>query len=140
MSHSKIRKAFNDVVREYGTTKGYQVDIENIVATPPTNQPYLKTFILPSSATTNTLGGDNKRYTGVYQISIVIPANLGTGLITQITDELQALFPVYGRVNFDSSDPYSVVTINSPLQIYSGTAQDGVFFTPASFTYRADIN
>lgn len=140
MSHSLIRKAFNDIVRAYGESKGYPVFIENISGSPSGTSPYLKTFILPASTTSNTLGGDHKRYIGVYQVTIVIPIDSGTGLVTQISEELQELFPVYGRVGFDPSKPDNAVTITSPLQMFSGTAEEGVFYTPTSFYYRTDIN
>lgn len=141
MSTGLIRKAFNDIVRAYGVSKGYPVILENITASPViADGPYLKTFILPAPTTARTLGGDHKRFIGVYQITIVIPADQGTGLVTQISKELQALFPVFGSVSYDPTIPGNVVTITSPLSEPSGTVEDGAYYTPTSFTYRSDIN
>lgn len=139
MSHSAIRKSFNDIVRSYGASKGWEVVLENSVATPTLNIPYLKTFLLPASATSETLSGDHKRYIGVYQITLVLPAGEGTGRVTTVSQELQELFPVYGRVDY-STAPDKQVVIMTPLDTINGTVKDGAFYTPLSFNYRSDIN
>ena len=139
MSHSAIRKAFNDIVRAYGVSKGWQVIIENTSANPTLNTPYLKTFLLPSNASSNTLSGDHKRYTGVYQITLVVPVGEGPGRTTVVSKELQALFPIFGRVAFDTAADSEVV-IMTPIDEMNGTPKDGAFYTPFSFNYRSDIN
>lgn len=136
MSDSKIRKAFNDIVRGYGASKGWQVQLENGVVTPVPNQPYLKTNLGAINPRSSTLGGDHKVYQGVFQVRIVVPAGEGTGRVTAIIDDLQALFPVYGRISYDSQQ----VVIMTPLAILPGTSEGGTFSTPVSFTYRSDTN
>lgn len=140
MSHGLIRKAFNDIVRAYGVSKGYQVILENSAKTPTLDRPYLKTYLMPAGTTTQTLGGDHKKYYGVYQITIVVPAGEGQGRVTTITDELQDLFPIFGRVAYDSANPTHKVVINSPINTLRGDAEAGAYYTPVSFQYRSDIN
>ena len=136
MSDSKIRKAFNDIVRGYGTSKGWTVVLENGVATPVANQPYLKTYLFPAQPRTQTLAGDHKCYLGVFQVTIAVPVGEGTGRVTTIIDELQALFPVNGRVTYDTQ----TVVVMSPIETLVGEAVSGSFLTPISFNYRSDIN
>lgn len=136
MSDSKIRKAFNDIVRGYGTSKGWLVVLENGVATPTPGQPYLKTTLGPATPRASTLAGDGKTYLGVFQILIVIPAGEGTGRVTTIIDELQELFPLYGRVSYGTND----VVIMTPVQTFMGATEGGAYSTPISFNYRSDIN
>lgn len=135
MSDSKIRKAFNDITRAYGTSKGFQVVLENGVATLTPNQPYLKTNLGPSTPRAN-LAGDLKKYLGVYQILIGVPVGEGTGRITTIIDELQQVFPLYGRVSYGDN----VVVIMTPIQTFIGEPEGGYFITPVSFNYRSDTN
>lgn len=136
MSDSKIRKAFNDIVRGYGTSKGWLVVLENGVATPTLNQPYLKTSLGPATPRASTLAGDGKTYLGVFQILIVVPAGEGTGRITTVIDELQELFPLYGRVSYGTN----AVVIMTPVQTFMGVTEGGAYSTPISFNYRSDIN
>lgn len=134
MSDTKIRKAFNDIVRAYGTSKGWLVVLENGVATPVAGQTYLKTTLGPSTPRATTLAGDGKTYRGVFQIQIVVPAGEGTGRITTILDELQELFPLYGRVSYGDNE----AVIMTPLQTFTGITEGGTFTTPVSFNYRSD--
>lgn len=136
MSDSKIRKAFNDIVRGYGTSKGWVVVIENSVATPVPNQPYLKTTLGPSTPRASTLAGDGKTYRGVFQVMVVVPAGEGTGRVTTIIDELQELFPLYGRVSYGTNE----AVIMTPIQTLMGITDGGNYSTPISFTYRSDTN
>lgn len=136
MSDSKIRKAFNDIVRAYGTSKGWKVGLENSVFEPTLDTPYLKTYLGPAQPRSSTLAGDHKAYLGMFQVVIVVPAGEGTGRVTTIIDELQALFPVYGRVSYGSNN----VVIMTPIETLKGVTDGGAYSTPVSFNYRSDIN
>lgn len=134
MSDSKIRKAFNDIIRTYGTSKGLVVVLENSVATPVAGKTYLKTTLGPSTPRASTLAGDGKTFRGVFQIQIVVPAGEGTGRITTIIDELQELFPLFGRVSYGDNE----AVIMTPIQTFMGITEGGTFTTPVSFNYRSD--
>lgn len=136
MSDSEIRKAFNDMVRGYATSKGMAVSLENGDFTPPVDTPYLKTTLFPAKADTKTLAGDHKGYAGVYQVTIVVPAGQGTGNITTIAKELQTLFPIYKRVAYGSN----IAVVMTPVTTMTGIPQDGSFHTPTFFNYRSDTN
>lgn len=136
MSDGLIRKAFNDIVRAYGTSKGWQVVLENGVATPDLNQPYLITDLGSTPTRSSTLSGDHKTYQGVFQVRIVVPVGEGSGRVTTITDELQQLFPLYGRVSYGTN----TVVIMTPIETLKGAVDGGGYSTPVSFNYRSDIN
>lgn len=135
MSHSDIRKAFNDKVRAYGATKGYHVVLQNAPYKPRVDEIYLKTYIMPSTAVSDTLSGDHKRYMGVYQIDVMIPNDLGTGDVTDIVNELQDVFPVYSYVPFDVDKE---VIVLSPIDMASGRNKDTHLSSPCWFNYRCD--
>ncbi|MNN65152.1 hypothetical protein D3C81_1806330 [compost metagenome] len=82
------------------------------------------------------MSGDHKTYLGVFQILIVVPVGEGTGRVTTVIDELQALFPVYGRVSYDTHK----VVIMTPIETLMGITDGGTYTTPVSFNYRSDIN
>jgi len=136
MSDSKIRKAFNDIVRGYATSRGMPVELENGIFTPPATGSYLKTQLFPAKTGSNTLAGDHKSYIGVYQVTIVVPAGEGTGHVTAIIDELQTLFPLYQRVAYGSN----IAVVMTPVSPMTGIPQGSYFYTPTFFNYRSDTN
>lgn len=149
MSHSDIRKAFNDKVRAYGATKGYHVVLQNAPYKPRVDEIYLKTYIMPSTAVSDTLSGDHKRYMGVYQIDVMIPNDLGTGDVTDIVNELQDVFPVYSYVPFDLDkedalgQPFKKterVIVLTPVDMASGRNKDTHLSTPCWINYRCDVS
>lgn len=149
MSHSEIRKAFNDKVRAYGATKGYHVVLQNAPYTPTVKETYLKTYIMPAKASTQTLSGDHKRYVGIFQIDIMIPNDVGTGDVTRITQDIQELFPVFSYVDLQIitkdnlgntviKDEKSIIL--SPVNTADGRNKDTHYSTPVWFSYRCDTN
>lgn len=136
MSDGLIRKAFNDIVRAYGTSKGWPVVLENGVATPESGKPYLITDLGPTPTKSTTLAGDHKSYQGVFQVRIVVPVGEGAGRVTTIVDELQQLFPIFGRVSYGTN----TVVIMTPIETIKGSVVSGGYSTPVSFNYRSDTN
>lgn len=51
-----------------------KVVVENEAYSTGDNETYLKAFTLPGDTASNTLGGDHRLYTGVFQVSIVTPS------------------------------------------------------------------
>ena len=74
-----------------------KVVVENEAFTPVDGTTYLKAFTLPADTASNTLGGDHKLYTGVFQVSIVTPSGKYRGAAGVIADQIAALFPLYER-------------------------------------------
>lgn len=113
-----------------------KVVVENETYTPANDSTYLKAFTLPADTASNTLAGDHKLYTGVFQVSIVTPSGKYRGPAGAIADQIAALFPLYER---NTKGALTVVTM-SPVDPGPGIADDTTYTVPVSFLYRADTN
>ena len=113
-----------------------KVVVENEAYSPGDNDTYLKAFTLPGDTASNTLGGDHRLYTGVFQVSIVTPSGKYRGPAGAIADQIAALFPVNER---NTKEVLTVVTM-TPVEQGPGIPGDSNYIVPVSFTYRADTN
>ncbi len=77
---------------------------------------------------------DSRTNAGVYQVSIVAPANPGKTKTNPLVAELTALFPLYAR---DTKAGLTVVTM-SPVDPGPGMSDPPTYTVPVSFEYRAD--
>ncbi|WDH25039.1 phage tail terminator-like protein [Pseudomonas chlororaphis] len=113
-----------------------KVVVENEAYTPVDGTTYLKAFTLPGDTASNTLAGDHKLFTGVFQVSIVTPAGKYRGAAGTLADQIVALFPLYER---NTKNALTVVTM-TPVDQGPGIPSDTTYTIPVSFAYRADTN
>ncbi|CAI8810034.1 phage tail terminator-like protein [Pseudomonas chlororaphis] len=113
-----------------------RVELENGVFSPEDGETYLRAFTLPADTASNTLGGDHRLYTGVFQVSIVTPAGKYRGVGGTLADQIAALFPLYER---NTKNALTVVTM-TPVDQGPGIPNDTTYTIPVSFQYRADTN
>ncbi|EIM14253.1 phage tail terminator-like protein [Pseudomonas chlororaphis] len=113
-----------------------RVELENGVFSPEDGETYLRAFTLPADTASNTLGGDHRLYTGVFQVSIVTPAGKYRGVGGTLVDQIAALFPLYER---NTKNALTVVTM-TPVDQGPGIPSDTTYTIPVSFAYRADTN
>ncbi|AIS12646.1 prophage PssSM-02 [Pseudomonas chlororaphis subsp. aurantiaca] len=113
-----------------------RVELENGVFSPEDGETYLRAFTLPADTASNTLGGDHRLYTGVFQVSIVTPAGKYRGVGGTLADQIAALFPLYER---NTKNALTVVTM-TPVDQGPGIPSDTTYTIPVSFAYRADTN
>jgi hypothetical protein len=113
-----------------------KVVVENEAYEPENGVTYLRAFTLPGDTASNTLGGDHRLYTGVFQVSIVTPSGKFRGAAGVLADQIAALFPLYER---NTKGALTVVTM-SPVDPGPGFSDDTTFTVPVSFMYRADTN
>jgi hypothetical protein len=112
-----------------------KVVVENEAYEPGNGVTYLRAFTLPGDTASNTLAGDHKLFTGVFQVSIVTPAGKYRGAAGALGDQIAALFPLYERITKNS---LTVVTMTLVDQ-GPGIPGDTTFTVPVSFMYRADM-
>ena len=93
MSLAIIRKAFESRLKTYGLTKALPIAYEGVDFNPPTSMKYLKCYLLPAATQAPTLDGVMREYAGVFQVTVVVPSNIGNGLLSQIAQELDAVYP-----------------------------------------------
>lgn len=115
------------------------IQFENEDFDPPNNargedNVYLRAFLLPAEKTTS-YGGDITTFRGVFQVSVVLPKNVGNALAKTITDWLDELFPV----NLVLSEGVVSVQSMTPLVAGPGIPSDTAYTVPTSFAYRADV-
>ncbi|AZE48250.1 hypothetical protein C4K04_2577 [Pseudomonas chlororaphis] len=113
-----------------------RVELENGVFSPEDGETYLRAFTLPADTASNTLGGDHRLYTGVFQVSIVTPSGKYRGVGGTLADQIAALFPLYER---NTKNALTVVTM-TPVDQGPGIPNDTTYTIPVSFAYRADTN
>ena len=137
MSHAIIASIYEAKLLAWSKarTEPIKVVFENVQYDPADGETYLRAFSLPGDTASSTLAGDHRAFIGVYQVSIVAPANTGKTKTNPLVAELTALFPLYAR---DTKAGLTVVTM-SPVDPGPGIPDPPTFTVPVSFEYRADI-
>jgi hypothetical protein len=138
MSHKLIRQIYEGRLAAWAAARApvLRIAYQGVPFTPTPGETYLEAFVLPAGTTSESLGGDHKAYTGVFQVSVVMPAGGGTGKSEGIVDELAALFPLFDRY---SKAGLTVVTM-TPVEQGPGIPDGSNWTVSASFQYRADTN
>ncbi|WP_455826620.1 phage tail terminator-like protein [Pseudomonas graminis] len=137
MSHAIIASIYEAklIAWSKGRAEPIKVVFENVQYDPADGETYLRAFMLPGDTASSTLAGDHRAFIGVYQVSIVAPANTGKTKTSPLVVELTSLFPLYTR---DTKAGITVVTM-SPVDPGPGIPDPPTFTVPVSFEYRADI-
>ena len=136
MSHSIIRLIYQERLDEWATAKGLRVEYQGASFEPGDVEAYLRAFLLPAGVNSNTLAGDHKAYTGLFQVSIVTPSGYGATAAESIADDLACLFPIYLRL---SRGDFTVVVM-TPVEPGPGITESERYTLSVSFQYRADTN
>ncbi|QJI38215.1 phage tail terminator-like protein [Pseudomonas sp. ADAK13] len=138
MSHAIIASIYEAKLIAWNATRSEKLKIvfENTTYTPAAGETYLQAFTIPGDTASNTLGGDHRLFTGVFQVSVIAPAGTGKTQTNPVVGELTTLFPLYAR---DTKGSVTVVTM-SPVDPGPGITGDSTYTVPVSFLYRADTN
>lgn len=137
MSHAIIASIYEAKLLAWSKARAEPIKVvfENVQDDPADGETYLRAFMLPGDTASSTLAGDHRAFIGVYQVSIVAPANTGKTKTNPLVAELTALFPLYAR---DTKAGVTVVTM-SPVDPGPGIPDPPTFTVPVSFEYRSDI-
>lgn len=138
MSHNIIAAAFESRLLTWAKAraKPIKVVVENETFTPATGETYLRAFTLPAVTGSNTLSGDHRVYTGVFQVNIVTASGKYRTEASGIVDELAALFTLNLRIPRAGL----VALVMTPVAPGPGIPDGNTFTVPASFQYRSDTN
>jgi hypothetical protein len=136
MSHAIIATIYEAKLIAWSKARAESIKVvfENVQYDPADGETYLRAFALPGDTASSTLAGDHRAFIGVYQVSIVAPANTGKIKTNPLVAELIALFPLYAR---DTKTGVTVVTM-SPVEQGPGITDAATYMVPVSFQYRAD--
>lgn len=137
MSHAIIASIYEAKLITWSKARAESIKVvfENFKYEPAVDETYLRAFALPGDTASRTLAGDHRAFIGVYQVSIVAPANTGKTKTNPLVAELTVLFPLYAR---DTKAGLTVVTM-SPVDPGPGIPDPPTYTVPVSFEYRADI-
>ncbi|PKH18854.1 MULTISPECIES: phage tail terminator-like protein [Pseudomonas fluorescens group] len=138
MSHAIIASIYEAKLIAWNAARSERLKIvfENTAYTPAEGETYLRAFTIPGDTASNTLCGDHRLFTGVFQVSIIAPAGTGKTMTNPIAAELTGLFLLYAR---DTKGQLTVVTM-SPVDPGPGITSDSTYTVPVSFSYRADTD
>lgn len=138
MSHNIIAAACESRLLTWAKAraKPIKVVVENETYTPATGETYLRAFTLPAVTASNTLSGDHRVYSGVFQVNIVTASGKYRTEASGIVDELAALFPLNLRIPRAGL----VALVMTPVAPGPGIPDGNTFTVPASFQYRSDTN
>lgn len=138
MSHKIIRSLFQARLATWAAarTPALRVAYENVAFTPNPDELYLKAYNLPAGTDSETLTADHKRYTGLFQVTIVGPSAKGSGAVEGVVDELAALFPLYQRLTGNGL----TAMVLTPVDQGPGIPSDNTYSVAAFFNYRSDTN
>jgi len=137
MSHKIIRQIYEARLAAWAAARvpALRIAYQGVPFTPTPAETYLAAFTLPAGTGSETLGGDHKVYTGVFQVSVVTPAGSGTGKAEGVVDELAALFPLNTRLTKSAL----TVMVLTPVAPGPEIEVDSNLTVSASFEYRADV-
>jgi hypothetical protein len=145
MSTSKIRRLLTNALIDGLTDENgnslYTVKINGFMSPPAdVEDTFIVAHIIPADTESDTLSGDHKAYTGIFQMMVRSDA-LGNGVLNAelAADKLQEIFYINRRL----SDNDFVVQVTSPLRVgegIQGPEGNEWWQVPCRFTYRADTN
>lgn len=134
MSDKRIRSLLETRLKSWADSKSLPVAFENVQFT-DTSGTYLRAFMLPATTRSQSVSGDHRQYTGIFQINIVGLTGTGAGAMHTIADGLSALFPMNLRLTDGTGFTVQIIT---PVSEAAGILAEGMFTIPVSFQYRAD--
>lgn len=135
MSLPDIRYLLESTLKTWADSRSpaIQVAWQNVPFTPPSAL-YLRSFLMPAETGSQTLDGEHRRYTGVYQVNVVAPVGVGPGVAENIAQGIADLFPMNQLLSMTGLDVYIV----APMSIHPAIQDSDRFTVPVSCRYRAD--
>ncbi|PIJ49196.1 MULTISPECIES: phage tail terminator-like protein [unclassified Erwinia] len=131
----EITTALEAYLGDRMAASGIQVAYDNISFEPPNDEIWLQSHVLPSMPYSIDLARKCKVYPGVYQVSVIVPAQRGKSSGLSVAQHICDLFPDGQAIPADGMALY----FNGEPTIYPGIQNDTSYTIPVSMTYRADV-
>ena len=136
MSQKRIRAIYEGRLKTWADARSpaLRIAFENVPFTPANGETFIKAFVFPAMSVNLDLAGASTTYRGVFQASVCVPINKGSGAALGIADELAALF-VSNALLTDG-----VVTVRqlTPCSVAPALQGESEYIVPVSFQYRLD--
>lgn len=101
----------------------------------PLPSPYLRGYLLPASARTECLQGDEITYLGLYQVTISCDPAQPIGNAESLVSQIQELFPVYSDIGIESFNGMITDAVDQGPTIY----EDSRYNVPVTIPYRGVV-
>lgn len=129
-----IRRLFESRLDAWARPRGMVIAWENVPFDPPDGI-YLRAFLLRANTDSRDLAGDNRRYQGVFQVSVVAPIGGGSNAAESLAEEIVNLYPKKTPLKGDDI----TVWITRPMSIHAAIQDDSNYVVPVSAGYRAEV-
>lgn len=133
MSHLAVRSIYQQRLAAWAVDRQMRVAYQGAAFEPQDAETYLAAFLIPAGTDSETLQGEDRVYTGIFQISVITPAGNGTGDAEGLVNDLDELFPAFLRLQQGGLE----VLILTPVEQGPLIVGDEFQTIPASFHYRA---
>lgn len=133
MTQARIRSAFEAALQTWATGAGVAVAWEAVKFTP--SGTYVRANLLPAATVSLDLLGKHRRYSGIFQVTVIAQDGRGLGAAEALLASLETAFPHTGK--FTASG--LTVQIVRPMSSASPFIADGEVALPCSFRYQTDI-
>ena len=136
MSHKIVRSLLEARLAAWAKLQkpALRIVFQNVAFKPVEGEIYLRAFSIPARTGSDDLAGEHRVYTGLFQITIVTPAGIGTGAGEGLAEDLAALFALNDRL---SRGDFTVLVM-TPVEPGPEQQEDTGYALPVSFQYRAD--
>ena len=136
MSHKIVRSLFEARLAVWAKLQKpvLRIAYQNVAFKPADDETYLRAFSIPARTGSDDLAGEHRVYTGLFQITIVTPAGIGSGAGEGLVEGLAALFTLNDRL---SRGDFTVLVM-TPVEPGPEQQEDTGYALPVSFQYRAD--
>lgn len=102
----------------------------------PLPSPYLRGYLLPASARTECLQGDEITYLGLYQVSIISKPEDKPSLAESIASSIQQLFPVDSDIGIEAFNGSITDAVDQGPTI----VEDSRYNVPVTIPYRGVVS
>lgn len=134
MTQALIRRAFESTLKTWADANTVTVAWENVTLEPQPTALYLRAFLLPADTISRDIGRANRRYAGLFQISIVAPISGGAGAAEVVVGQLSALFPPNAPIVVSGLSVWP----SQPLSSAPAIIERDRFVIPCTVPYLAD--
>ena len=136
MSHKIVRSLLEARLAAWAKLQkpALRIVFQNVAFKPVEGEIYLRAFSIPARTGSDDIAGKHRVYTGLFQITIVTPAGIGTGAGEGLAEDLAALFALNDRLSRGDL----TVLVMTPVEPGPEQQEDTGYALPVSFQYRAD--
>lgn len=137
MSHAMARAAIERKLFDWAKDKSPAIPtFFNVQKGDASNQIFIRGNLLPASARTECLQGDEITYIGLYQVTISCNANYSYAQTEPLISQIQSLFPVYSDIGIEGFNGMITDAVDQGPTIY----EDSRYNVPVTIPYRGVVS